>query len=188
MFACGRFERAKWLVPEIGRPPRSGRGGRRFKSCHSDHTSPSLTAVFHIGLNSRRSPCTVSCTDFRRAFGRPGSPVVPGVGGRTVEFADDDAVRAFVKSRSERRRKERRARSGSTRRLEDRLGLVLRDWRRGAANGVNVRPRKPPTCWPIIFIVRYYDVDQRFVACQLSRIARRPALFDFPSVPAGPSL
>ena len=34
---------------------------------------------------------------------------MPGVGGRTVEFADDDAVRAFVKSRSERRRKERRA-------------------------------------------------------------------------------
>jgi len=55
-------------------------------------------------------------------------------------------------------------------------------------NGVNVRPRKPPTCWPIIFIVRYYDVDQRFVACQLSHIALRPALFDFPSVPAGPSL
>jgi hypothetical protein len=31
--------------------PRSGRGGRRFKSCHSDHTSPSLATASRIRQN-----------------------------------------------------------------------------------------------------------------------------------------
>jgi hypothetical protein len=41
-------------VAQSGSAPRSGRGGRRFKSCHSDQNSPNKSAAFSPPQNSRQ--------------------------------------------------------------------------------------------------------------------------------------
>ncbi len=56
--AASREHRCR-SVAQSGSAPRSGRGGRRFKSCHSDHSStsaeerPRRSAPARIGLRSR---------------------------------------------------------------------------------------------------------------------------------------
>ena len=44
-------------------PPRSGRGGRRFKSCHSDQLSPSTSNSSDFGKLCSRLRATVMATD-----------------------------------------------------------------------------------------------------------------------------
>jgi hypothetical protein len=60
--------KTKWAV--AGSAPRSGRGGRRFKSCHSDHF-PEPPIAYAASYAERNSPVMISrAADSRRSRGR----------------------------------------------------------------------------------------------------------------------